>query len=78
MKNAVFWDVTSCGSCKNRHSYFFAECVTANVVPISPILVTLITVQLRSSETSVLTRDTRRNIAENGILQKNSGLNFLL
>jgi hypothetical protein len=19
MKNAVFWDVTSCGSCKNRH-----------------------------------------------------------
>jgi hypothetical protein len=38
--------------------------VTANVVPISPILVTLMMEALRSSETSVLRRATRRNIAK--------------
>jgi hypothetical protein len=35
--------------------------VTANVVPSSPILVTLMKEALSSSETSVLTRATRRN-----------------
>jgi hypothetical protein len=42
--------------------------VTANVVSISPTLVTLITEELRSSETSVRTRVKRHNIQEDGIL----------
>jgi hypothetical protein len=51
MKNAVFWDVTLCGSCNNRHigamyrlhlHRFLRRVhrllVIANVVPSSPIL----------------------------------------
>jgi hypothetical protein len=43
---------------------------TANVIPSSPILVTLIMEAQRSSETSVLTRATGHNISEEGILYR--------
>jgi hypothetical protein len=42
--------------------------VTANLVPSTPILVTLMLTTIPSSETSVLTRATRHNIAQEDIL----------
>jgi hypothetical protein len=63
MKNGVFWDVTPCGSCKNRRLVFLRSVrqllVTASVVSSSPNLVTVIRDALSFSETSVLTRSTR-------------------
>jgi hypothetical protein len=71
MKNAILWDVTPCGSCKNRHfggTYRLRHqdeitklLVTANVLG-SPILFTLVMEAIVSSETSVLTKATRRPI----------------
>jgi hypothetical protein len=82
LKNAVFWDVTPCDSCKKRlfggthrllhqgeknrvlflHSVL-QLLVTANVLNLL-ILFTLMTEAIRSSETSVLTRATQRNIQD--------------
>jgi hypothetical protein len=74
MKNGVFLDVTLCGSCKNRRAKKFLRSVrrllvAACIVPSSPILVTLNMFAPVSSERSVLTRTTRRNIQEDDILQ---------
>jgi hypothetical protein len=54
MKNDVFWDVTPCDSCK-KYLVFLRSVrrllVAACVVPISPILVTLMKEAPGSSET---------------------------
>jgi hypothetical protein len=50
--------------------------VTANVVPSSPIIVSLMMEALRSSDTSVLTRTTRRNIQEDGIFHSHCRKNL--
>jgi hypothetical protein len=44
-----------------------SEELKANVVPSSQLLVTLVMEALSSSETSVLTRATQRNVTENAI-----------
>jgi hypothetical protein len=70
MKNVAFWDLTTCGSCKNRrfggtypHITFLRSALRllgiANIVPTSPILVSMIMEATCPSEMSVLTRATR-------------------
>jgi hypothetical protein len=56
MKNVVFWDVASCRSCVNRSS--LADFSTLKMEAI------------RSSETSIHARSTRRHIPEDDILYK--------
>jgi hypothetical protein len=50
---------------------------TANVVPSSPILVTLMMEAIRSSETSYLARATRRNIPKDTILHSHRRENHM-
>jgi hypothetical protein len=54
-KNAIPWDVDQ-----------LVLLITANIVPSSPILSILLVDAIRSSKMSVLTRATRRHIAEDG------------
>jgi hypothetical protein len=68
LKDALFWDVTPCGSCKDL---CFGGIASYGYVPSSPILVTLMMEALSSSETSVLTRATRHNMPDNTILEYN-------
>jgi hypothetical protein len=78
--NAVFWDETPCGSCKNRrfggkYRSVLQLLYTPNVTPSSLILFTLMEA-ISSFETSVLTRVTRRHIRENGIPYSQRRENF--
>jgi hypothetical protein len=77
MKHAVFWDATACDSCKNRRfggTYRLHQQggkireLGDKAVSSLLILCTLLMEVIRSSETSVLERATRRHIPEDGII----------
>jgi hypothetical protein len=84
MTNVDFCDVTPCNSRKSRRfggMYLLHHqggkslrsvlqlLVTANIVPSSLVLFNMLMEAIRSSETPILTRATRRHIPDDGILQ---------
>jgi hypothetical protein len=73
---------TPLSSNRNRISQLLRLLLTANVIPSSPILVTLLKEAKYYSDTSVFTGVTRLNISEDGIIQSDRGgcklLNSLL
>jgi hypothetical protein len=82
MKNAVYFDVTPNGSSKNLHfggNIFLSSLLlldTANVVPSSPILDTLMTKVIGFLKMSVLASYTRYHIPEDGILHNHHRKNL--
>jgi hypothetical protein len=81
MKNAVFWDVAPCRSCVHRRfggTYrLHLQGRKIRDLSLQPLahagssladVSTLKVVEIHSSETSVQTRSTRRDIPEDGIL----------
>jgi hypothetical protein len=71
MKNALYWDVASCRSCVNRRfrgTYRLSLQPPAHSGCSLADFSTLQMEAIRSSETSVHTRFTRRHIPEDGIL----------
>jgi hypothetical protein len=70
MKNAILWDVAPCRSCVNRGTSVIRwpqSAVCSHVITLD--FSTLKMEAIRSSETSVHTRSTRRHIPEDGSLQ---------
>jgi hypothetical protein len=70
MTNAVLCDVSHIAFLHSMSRLL----INANVVPSSPILVTLMMGAIHSSETSVLTRVARRNIPEVRIIPSDISL----
>jgi hypothetical protein len=69
MKNDVFWNMTPCGSCKNRCFERTWKLLVTDEVPSSLILSTLEMEATHSSGTSELTITTLCFVPEDGILQ---------
>jgi hypothetical protein len=76
MKNAFFWDVAPCGSCKNGRFgrtcrlYLQRRIIYRLTLFLARVYYSTLKMEAtRSSETSVFTRPTRRHIQEDGLLR---------